>query len=390
MKKNIVQLTEEYVLKLFEDQFPPGLLYHDLDHTMSVRETALELGRYYDIGEENLEAMELATLLHDIGYIKAYSGHEDVSMEMAENFLSQHNYPAEKLQIVKELVAATKLIYQPKNQLQKIIKDADLNNLGQGKYLKTISKLRTEMETFLGQHYEDQEWFEMNIKFMDDHIYFTEKAKELFNDKKHKNRRKVSKVIKSLKEKKKKPPKTKIMDTINSNRSAQMMFKTALRNHIDLTSIADNKANIMLSINALIITISMPLLAANIEENPRLLVPTSILLVTCVASIIFATLATRPIKTKGLTTMDSINQGPTNLFFFGNFYRMKFAQYKDGIKMIIADNDKLDNSIMSDLYYLGKALGNKFNQLRVCYTIFMIGITLTVIAFAITFFISSK
>ena len=329
--------------------------------------------------------MDLAVLLHDIGYIKTYTGHEDVSIEMAQDFLSKHHYPIEKLEIVKELITATKLDYQPKNQMQKIIKDADLNNLGQGKYLNTISNLRTEMGTFLGRHFEDVEWLEMNIKFIDNHSYFTEKAEELFNNKKRKNRKKVMKVIKGLKEKK--TAKSKNIDTINGNRSAQMMFKTALRNHIDLTSIADNKANIMLSINAIIITISMPLLAANITENPRLLFPTSILLLTCMVSIIFATLATRPIKTKGLTKLTSIDDGPTNLFFFGNFYRMNFTQYREGIKKVIADNDKLDNSIVTDLYYLGKALGQKFNQLRVCYTIFMVGITLTVLAFTLAFFL---
>ena len=401
-RNNIIQLTEAYILNIFENDLPPELHYHDLDHTMSVRETSLILGKHYDIGAANMEAMELAALLHDIGYVRAYTGHEAVSAELAETFLSQHNYPPAQITVVKELIDATKLVYEPKNLLQRIIKDSDLNNLGQRKYMKTISSLRSEMKTFLGLEFEDAVFMENNLQFMDNHSYFTEKASELFDEKKAKNRKKVVKALEAVQAKDKpkinkgkknhkstkKKKNTPAEDTINGNKSAQMMFKTALRNHIDLTSIADNKANIMLSINALIITISLPLLASSISDDAKMIFPTFILLTTCVASIIYATLATRPIQTKGLTSIERIQGGPTNLFFYGNFYKMKFGDYKAGIRMILEDDAKLDDSIISDLYYLGKALGNKFTQLRVCYLIFMVGTTLTVLAFAILFFLS--
>jgi len=404
--KNIVQLTEEYALKILENDLPPNLHYHDVDHTMSVRETALKLGTHYEIGEANMEAMEIAALLHDTGYIKAYTGHEKVSAELAVTFLSSHNYPEEQIALVVELIDATKLVYEPKNLLQQIIKDSDLNNLGQGKYMKTIANLRHEMKVFLGQEYEDAGFMEMNLGFMDGHSYFTEKASELFDKKKAKNRKKVVKALDTIiaesKEKKKKKEKKEdtmkkedtikkekkkakenLADSINSNKSAQMMFKTSLRNHIDLTSIADNKANIMLTINAGIITVSLSLLAPVISANPTMIYPISILLITCVATIIYATITTRPIKAKGTTPIKNINEGSTNLFFYGNFYKMDINQYKEGIKVILDDEKKLDDTIISDLFYLGKALGRKFEQLRTCYLIFMVGMTLTVIAFAI-------
>jgi len=379
---------EHYIEKMIYQKM---LEYHDLAHTMSVRETALILGAHYDIGATNMEAMEIAALLHDTGYVKAYTGHEKVSAELAVDFLTAHNYPAEKIALVVDLIDATKLVYEPKNLLQRIIKDADLNNLGQGKYMKTIANLRHEMKVFLGQEYEDAAFMEMNLGFMDGHSYFTEKASDLFDGKKAKNRKKVVKALKKIRAEKKTKKKVKnqdritLTDSINSNKSAQMMFKTALRNHIDLTSIADNKANIMLTINAGIITVSLSLLAPVISANPKMIYPISILLMTCVATIIYATLTTRPIKTKGMTAVKSIEGGPTNLFFYGNFYKMNFNEYKAGIKLVLDDEHKLDDSIISDLFYLGKALGNKFMQLRTCYLIFMVGMTLTVIAFAILF-----
>jgi hypothetical protein len=176
---------------------------------------------------------------------------------------------------------------------------------------------------------------------------------------------------------------------IESSRSAQMMFKTALRNHIDLTNIADNKANIMLSINALIITIAMPLMAAQVREHPALLLPTMLLLLTCLLSIIFATLATRPVKTNGSVNLEFIGQKPTNLFFFGNFYKMNLPDYIEGLRKVSSSNEYLEEAIAADLFFLGKALGRKFNQLRICYAIFMVGITVTVLSFVLSYLFSS-
>ena len=97
------------------------------------------------------------------------------------------------------------------------------------------------------------------------------------------------------------------------------MFKTALRNHMDLSNLADNKANIMLSVNALIVTIAIPMGAGYVNDDSHLMIPVIILLLTCLSSMIFATLATRPIPMTGHTSQEAIQEGRANLFFFGNF-----------------------------------------------------------------------
>ena len=191
-----------------------------------------------------------------------------------------------------------------------------------------------------------------------------------------------------IKAEKKQAEKQAERETLNGNKSAQMIFKTALRNHIDLTSIADNKANLMLSINALIITVAMPLLAANVTEHAHLIYPVGVLLVTCVVSMVYATLATRPINTKGDTSLEQIKSTTSNLFFYGNFHKMGFKKYKEGVKIVMSSDEKLDDSIMSDLYYLGEALGKKFGLLRICYSIFMFGIISSVIIFSILLFLN--
>ena len=202
MEKNIVQLAATYIDQLFEEQMPSGLLYHDMAHTQSVRKVALKLATHYNISSEEQEMLEIATLFHDTGYVKAYTGHEFVSQEIATTFLKKHNYSPEKIKRINELINATQLLQPPNNLLEEIIKDADLNNLGVGKYMRTIANLRSELGTFLNQHFKDKEWLKGNIAFLDNHKYFTKKAQALFCDKKASNRKRVKKALKGLKKKK--------------------------------------------------------------------------------------------------------------------------------------------------------------------------------------------
>ena len=175
--------------------------------------------------------------------------------------------------------------------------------------------------------------------------------------------------------------------SLNSSKSAQMMFKTTLRNQIDLTNIADNKANIMLSINSALITVGITLLAGQLETTPYLIYPFSVLMLTCILSIVFATLATRPAKMAGKTDLNNIDKGNTNLFFFGNFFRMPQNEYREGLKKVVENDQLLDKTIVNDMYFLGLSLGRKYSRLHTTYSVFMIGMVVTVIvyAFAYTF-----
>jgi len=375
--------ARQHIVELFQEKLTEDHRFHDLAHTLSVKETALILGRDMGLSEEELEILELAGLFHDSGFTRRYIGHEKESQKIAQDFLQQQGYPTAKTEQVLALIAATRPEYVPQNDLEKIIRDADMGHLGREHYLLATENLRHEWEVFLDKEYDDLDWLRTNFTFLKQHEYQTEAAQKLFGEQLENNKKAIKKMRKKERKIKEKAVKG---TTISGSSTARMAFKTALRNHIDLTAIADNKANIMLSINAIIITITMPLLANNIRENEYLLIPTSILLVTCVLSIIFATLATRPIKTTGVTDLENIKKQHSNLFFFGNFYRMPFSKYREGIDEIVGDQDVLEDSVIFDLYGLGKALGSKFNQLRICYGIFMVGMTITVIAFAIAFF----
>jgi hypothetical protein len=90
---------------------------------------------------------------------------------------------------------------------------------------------------------------------------------------------------------------------------------------------------------------------------------------------------------KGYTKVEDIKNKNSNLFFFGNFYRMSFDEYVSGIATVVGDDEIMDSAITRDLFYLGKSLGKKYYFLRLCYNIFMFGIIGAVAAFAIAFLV---
>ena len=162
---------------------------------------------------------------------------------------------------------------------------------------------------------------------------------------------------------------------------AETMFRTSYRTHMDLSHLADNKANIMISINGIIISILIASIAPKIDANPWLLVPTAVLLVGCVASMIFSILAARPRVTSHVVNMEQIRSDEANILFFGNFVSLDEEEYVEGMKEIIQETDRLYTNMIRDLYGLGQVLQTKFRLLRTAYNIFMASLVLGVLSF---------
>jgi len=162
-----------------------------------------------------------------------------------------------------------------------------------------------------------------------------------------------------------------------------MMLKTSIRNHIDLSQLADNKASTLLSVNALMITLILPLMLPRIDENPSLGVPTAVLMISCLVTIFLATLVTMPGKMKGRLGIQDIKDGKSDPFFFGNFYKMNYDHFLATMKETLQTTEIIENSAIVDLYMSGKVLGKKFTLLRICFMVFLIGLIISGIAFFI-------
>ena len=120
-------------------------------------------------------------------------------------------------------------------------------------------------------------------------------------------------------------------------------------------------------------------------DNYYLIYPTLLFLFVSVVTMIFSILSTRPKVTSGTFTKEDVKNRKVNLLFFGNFHKMPLEDFQAGMTELMNDRDYLYKSLMKDLYFLGIVLNRKYKLLRIAYTIFMVGIILSVIAFVIAF-----
>lgn len=377
----IVSEAREYVHTLLTEKLTKDHVYHNWDHTSQVFNEALHIGKASGITEDEAEILSLAALFHDSGFTQTFLNHEEHSKQIAGEYLSKLNYPTAKLDQVLLAIDATKMPHMPAEKIGSILQDADLSNLGFDDWEKYSELIRSERQALLKESISNEEWDQQNLEILKNTVYNTREGKIKYEEGKKKNREELKA---KLKEDKKKGA-----SLINGNRSAEMLFKTALRNHINLTQIADNKANIMLSINALILTFALPtLLRKDFGKDIYFILPAGLIGVTCVISIIYAALSTQPGKFKGRFNLADIQAGKGSLFFFGNFYDSSLAEYVAAMKITLSKEHNLDEAAIMDLYFMGKSLGRKFNLLRKCYSFFLIGITVSSALFVLGFILN--
>lgn len=391
MKTDLLNKIEKHISGIYKDKLPDDNCYHNLTHTEEVVGVAKELARLLNVNDEDMETLIIAAWFHDIGYLKQCEGHEEASAEMAADFLQSNNYPDDKINKVKDLIRVTRIPQRPKNLLQEIICDADLHHLGVKDFAEKGEMLRCEIEKYIDKKFSNSDWLKNNIMFFKHQEFFTPAAKEKFEAQKKINLNKIKDELKNIEKKKKDKKKKHSQDGEQSElkekagRSIETMFRNTMRTHVAFSSMADTKANIMISVNTLVLTIIVSVMIRKLDTNPHLVIPTAMLTLTSLLALIYAILVTRPKITSGTFSSEDIKNKKTNLLFFGNFYNVSLKDFAWGMKEMIEDRNYLYDAMITDFYYLGQVLGKKYKQLRICYTIFMFGVIISVIAFAIAY-----
>jgi len=167
-------------------------------------------------------------------------------------------------------------------------------------------------------------------------------------------------------------------------RGIETMFRLTSTNHLTLSGMADTKANILISVNSIILSFLIGSLMQKLDNNPQLIIPTYVMLIVNLGSIISAILSTRPNITSGKFNREDIENNKTNLLFFGNFHQMQRADYQWGMHRLMDDGKYLYSSLIDDIFFLGVVLGRKYKYLRISYNIFMYGLVTAVIVFMIS------
>lgn len=383
---SILKKVENYVLDDLNTNLKPEYIYHNFSHTQFVVSKVNEIIQSENLTNDEQEIVLLSAWFHDIGYTVDKAKHEDHSIVIATEFLKKENYDKEKLDKVIVCINATKLHETPETLLEKILCDADFSHLASPNYKEKSNQLRTEFENIGCGIYSKKEWLEENIAVFNNQKYYTKYANINWNSTKNENLIELKKELKRAIKKEAENEKEKSKEN-KSEKSAETLFKITSTNHLKLSYIADRKANILLSVNAIILSISLSQLIPKLDniENEFLVYPTLIFVSFSVVSIILSVIVTRPSVTSGKFTKEDVKAKKVNLLFFGNFHKMELDEFEDGLKEMANDKEYMFSAMTKDLYFLGKVLDRKYRLLRLNYNVFMIGIIVSVLAFAISY-----
>jgi predicted metal-dependent HD superfamily phosphohydrolase len=378
MDSLITQQVEVYIRNLFEEKINKKFLYHNILHTEYVVGRAMEIAQHSGVNEEDVNLVAVAAWFHDSGFVVRAKGHEEESQKIAREFLASHDVNEEAILRVLGCIKATEMPQNPgDNLLAQIVCDADMAYLSEDFYLKRTNLLRKEWNQGSEKKYTRKAYYKDTIEMFQNHRFHTEYAEKEFSSGKAKNFKLLHKMLK--KEDDKKAPKKPAF-----GRGVESMFRLTARNQINLSSIADNKANILISVNTIVLTLLLSIGIGRVSDYPSITFPAIVFLITCLSTIILAILSTRPKVSSGKFTKEDIHNKRVNLLFFGNFYNMSMDEYEWAVKELISDDDYLYTSMIRDQYSLGKVISRKYKLLRIAYNVFMFGLILSSILFAVS------
>jgi len=389
----LVKAAAADITALYSSELSSKLTYHSIRHTEAVVKESRALALAAGLNAEDTETLLLAAWFHDTGYLDVYDGHEFRSMERAAQWLGQHGVSEARSKVIQGMIKATHRDHKPGTELEKLLVDADMSNLAREDFMSSAELLRTEWEIALGKTYTTPEWAELQLNFMMEHKYHSEAGKERYKEAFRENTKEQRKALKKTEKKSKKREKELTGTFAEPKRGIETMFRTMYSNHMKLSDMADKKASMMISLNAVLMSVIITYLGARTStlgpaftRNPILAVPMGILLLTSLASVVTAILSAQP----DVTSFKWLKRSPqvatnrrVNLLFFGNFTKLSLDDFQSGIRELMRGKDALYTNMATDVYYLGDVLAKKYGLLRNSYTIFMVGLILTVLSFAI-------
>ncbi|MBM1104763.1 HD domain-containing protein [Aurantibacter crassamenti] len=385
---DIIEKVEQFATNLLANDLDPKYLYHNLKHTQRIVKSTIKLLDANNLTAKEKEHLLIAAWLHDTGYTQGSENHEESSCKIAREFLSKNSYDSEDIKKVETIILATKRFHVPQSLSEQIIRDADCSHFGQKSYFETAEYLREELALLGIAEFSGKEWRDANIEMLDkEHTFHTDYAKDNWQETKNQNLKSLIKEKKTEKEIAKKEQLKAKYKNESPDRGIQTLFRVTLKNHITLSDIADTKANILLSVNAIIISVALANLIPKLDNpsNAYLVYPTAIFVLFSVVSMLMAVVATRPNITSGKFTKEDVENKKVNLLFFGNFHKMSLVEYEWAIQELVKDKEYIYSSLTKDLYFLGLVLNRKYKILRWTYTVFMVGIIISVLAFGVAF-----
>lgn len=412
--QQLLRRSAEHVALFFVEHSDPRILFHNQENTTETVTQTREILTAYKVNERESALVSIAAWFLNTGYfLKA--PYDLASIENARKFLQSADVPAEDIEFVEGVMKSALGLTPPNCLAGKILYDASRVYIGTESFNEKNKLARRETERLNGIELNREQWSTISLEQLTQEVFLTDYALLRYDQVRQQN---ITSLIKKkeerLEKREKKARKRELAllekdDTAEDGgqsvnythpedsydirtikrkggpiRGIETMFRVSSTNQQRLSVMADNKAHILISVNSIIISVAIAVVIGKFGEQPSLLIPTVMLLIVNVLTIIFSILATRPKVSTGVFTPEQLEKKTVNLLYFGSYYRMGFEEYEAGMAKMINDSDFLYRTLMKNIFWQGKVIGHKFNLLRIAYNIFMYGIALSVIAYTLT------
>lgn len=395
-ENNWIKTAEQFAWDYYETRRDGRLVFHNLHLARRLSAKAAEIGAKTELSATLLATAGIATWLIPTGFLSQYKSPSAGSLEAAKRFFAQQTGAEELRDLVFHCIQAVLEGGAPVNDAESVASDAWNAALYGENYEEHHPMMRLEQELMGDVRTTRAEWGQRQLQNLLSVRFYTPYARTTYEPllARHILRQKQQMEKWLRNETDERPISSESggrFDELEMEsppmRGVQTFFRTNYRIHINLSAIADNKANIMISVNSILISVLITLLSyRNIgETNPQILLPVVIFLVSGLASLTFAVLSARP-KVTMLNNGKSMEEIRKNIVFFGNFVTLDLDQYEEAMDAMFRDDQLLYGNMTRDLYFLGKVLDKKYRYLSISYNIFMMGFIATVAAFLYTLF----
>lgn len=384
---SLLAAAETAVYQLLAEHLPPRYVFHDFNHAKASAAIAAELTAEANLPEATRNALIIAAWFHDVGYTEGEEGHEQRSAEQAKQFLKPFPETVIDHVLVEQLILSTMPGQKPESKLEQWLHDAHYSFLGRKRFERRGQLLRLEEEAISGKNYTTHEWERRLLELQLDTKFLTPEAHEAFASRKNKN-------IAEQRDKIRKARKTTVRKKTGKDfgRGVDTVYRVTLRNHINLSSIADGKANMIISINTLVLSIlitagsaGFSISPSNFEENLEFILPVLLLMVTSLMAITFAVFSAIPKVSGQDFTDEDVKKHNVSLLYFGNFLSLPKEQFVGYLRDLKEDQEVLYDDLSRDLYNLGLVLKKKYRLLTYAYRTFVGGLVLSFLVFVFTF-----
>jgi len=386
-KKTQMQLGDiaTYLKDFYRDKMPNAYRFHDFTYLESVIKQVKKMIKELGLESPEADILLAANWFRYTGMTRKYKGYEVESAELATAYLKGNNWAPSDIDRVKKIILNSTGENKPTNTLEEITQDAGSAYLGKSKFFDNISFLKIELENVNEKKFSGKEWNNFVYNKLAKTHFYTAYANDKYQDRIGAH---LTTQQKNLKKSKRDDIRRKTGKEFG--RGIDTLYRATYRNHINLSSIADGKANMMISINTIILSAIVTLLGTSITltgkvafDHFRFFLPILILLLAVLGSAVFAILSANPKVTSSDINKKDIVKRTKSILFFGNFIHMEQHKFVENLNFLKTNEKLLYDNMAVDIYELGQVLSTKYKMIKISYNIFMAGLILCVAAFLI-------